>query len=138
MKLLQRFAIALVIITSLNVSAQNSTNAKMKTFIDALMKKMTLDEKIGQLNLPGAGDITTGGQASEDNSAIARKIKEGKVGGLFNIKGVEKITYEFMIDENRKSASFSNAECDILHNQSNIIELCVSLLTVDVHVSTIP
>ncbi len=58
-------------------------DAKMNTFIDALMKKMTLDEKIGQLNLPGSGDIVTG-QAG--NSDIAKKIKEGEVGGLFNIK----------------------------------------------------
>lgn len=61
---------------------------KMDQFISQLMKKMTLTEKLGQLNLPGAGDITTG-QASSSN--IAQKIKEGKVGGLFNIKGVEKI-----------------------------------------------
>src|SRR6476620_9771762 len=60
----------------------------MNTFVSALMKKMTLDEKLGQLNLPGAGDITTG-QAS--NSDIATKIMQGKVGGLFNIKGVDKI-----------------------------------------------
>jgi len=73
--------------------AQTTQNAKMKTFIDALMKKMTLEEKLGQLNLPGAGDIVTGGQAGEDNSQLAKKIKEGKVGGLFNIKGVEKIRY---------------------------------------------
>lgn len=63
-------------------------NAKMKTFIDALMKKMTLDEKIGQLNLPGSGDIVTGQAA---NSDIGKKIREGRVGGLFNIKGVDKI-----------------------------------------------
>jgi beta-glucosidase len=49
---------------------------------------MTLDEKLGQLNLPGAGDITTGQAQSSD---IGKKIEEGKVGGLFNIKGVEKI-----------------------------------------------
>jgi beta-glucosidase len=60
----------------------------MKTFVDALMKKMTLDEKIGQLNLPGAGDITTGQAGSSD---IGKKIREGKVGGLFNIKSVAKI-----------------------------------------------
>ena len=60
----------------------------MNTFITSLMSKMTLDEKLGQLNLPGAGDITTG-QAG--NSNIAGKIKEGKVGGLFNIKGADKI-----------------------------------------------
>lgn len=61
---------------------------KMKVFVDALMKKMTLDEKLGQLNLPGAGDITTGQAGS---SGIAKKIEEGKVGGLFNIKSVAKI-----------------------------------------------
>src|SRR5450432_1315171 len=72
---------------SVNSFSQNN-DAKMKSFIDALMQKMTLDEKIGQLNLPGSGDIVTG-QAG--NSDIAKKIKEGKVGGLFNIKGVEKI-----------------------------------------------
>ncbi|MEO8415665.1 MAG: beta-glucosidase BglX [Ginsengibacter sp.] len=66
----------------------NSGSYRMKTFIDALMKKMTLEEKIGQLNLPGAGDITTG-QAG--NSDIAKQIKEGKVGGLFNIKSEAKI-----------------------------------------------
>ena len=68
--------------------AQLSQSAQMKTFIDGLMKKMTLDEKLGQLNLPGSGDIVTGQAGSSD---IARKIQEGKVGGLFNIKTVAKI-----------------------------------------------
>jgi beta-glucosidase len=63
-------------------------NVKMKSFIDGLMKKMTLEEKIGQLNLPGSGDIVTGEAKSSD---IGRKIREGKVGGLFNIKSVAKI-----------------------------------------------
>src|SRR6266498_1655875 len=64
-------------------TAQTTQDAKMKSFIDVLMKKMTLDEKIGQLNLPGAGDITTGQAGSSD---IGKKISEGNVGGLFNIK----------------------------------------------------
>jgi beta-glucosidase len=68
--------------------AQVSTDVKMNSFIDALMKKMTIEEKIGQLNLPGSGDIVTGQASSSD---IGKKIREGKVGGLFNIKGVEKI-----------------------------------------------
>ena len=58
-------------------------DAKMNAFIANLMAKMTLDEKLGQLNLPAAGDITTGQANSSD---VAQKIKEGKVGGLFNIK----------------------------------------------------
>ena len=60
----------------------------MNRFIDALMKRMTVDEKIGQLNLPVTGDITTGQAKSSD---IAGRIKRGEVGGLFNLKGVEKI-----------------------------------------------
>ena len=75
----------LLLLASGTVMAQD---AKMKSFVDALMKKMTLTEKLGQLNLPGAGDISTG-QAG--NSDIAKKITEGKVGGLFNIKSVAKI-----------------------------------------------
>ena len=49
---------------------------------------MTLDEKIGQLNLPTAGDITTG-QANSSN--VSGAIQDGKVGGLFNVKSVQKI-----------------------------------------------
>jgi beta-glucosidase len=64
------------------------SDAKMNAFITSLLSKMTLEEKIGQLNLPGAGDITTGQAA---NSGIAGKIEKGEVGGLFNIKGVAKI-----------------------------------------------
>ncbi len=69
-------------------STGSTGNTEMNRFIGDLMKQMTLDEKIGQLNLPGAGDITTGQASSSD---IAKKIKEGKVGGLFNIKEVAKI-----------------------------------------------
>jgi beta-glucosidase len=88
MKALQRLTIGLFVFITFSASAQVTEEAKMKTFIDALMKKMTLDEKIGQLNLPGSGDIVTG-QAG--NSDIGLKITEGKVGGLFNIKSIEKI-----------------------------------------------
>jgi beta-glucosidase len=85
---MKRLLPTFLLLLSFYANAQNSNDAKMRTFIDALMKKMTLTEKIGQLNLPGSGDIVTG-QAS--NSDIGKKIKEGKVGGLFNIKSLEKI-----------------------------------------------
>lgn len=65
-----------------------SENKEMSRYIDDLMSKMTIEEKIGQLNLLGGGDITTG-QAK--NSNTAERVRAGEVGGLFNIKGVEKI-----------------------------------------------
>lgn len=60
----------------------------MDRFIDQLMKKMTLEEKIGQLNLPVTGEITTGQAKSSD---VAKRIRNGEVGGLFNLKGVKRI-----------------------------------------------
>jgi beta-glucosidase len=69
--------------------AKKTTAIKPKAeFVAELLSKMTLEEKLGQLNLPTSGDITTG-QANSSN--VAKNIEEGKVGGLFNIKSVKKI-----------------------------------------------
>nr|WP_231495079.1 beta-glucosidase BglX [Prevotella sp. P6B1] len=70
------------------VAAQTVDNTKMNQYIDRLMSQMTLKEKIGQLNLPVTGDIVTGEAKSSD---LAGKIRKGEVGGLFNLKGVDKI-----------------------------------------------
>lgn len=56
----------------------------MDVFVSRLMDKMTLQEKIGQLNLQVAGNITTGGTQDTEVSAL---IAEGKMGGVFNLKG---------------------------------------------------
>jgi len=90
---MKRYVLIIATLLSTHCLSAQTQDAKsgsyrMKSFIDALMKKMTLEEKIGQLNLPGSGDIVTG-QAG--NSDIAKKIEQGKVGGLFNIKSVAKI-----------------------------------------------
>ena len=74
---------------SLPVMAQApQTDVNMNRFVDRLMAQMTLKEKIGQFNLPVTGDIVTGQAKSSD---IAEKIRQGEVGGLFNLKGVGKI-----------------------------------------------
>jgi beta-glucosidase len=79
--------IGLVLVFCISLVSQ-AQDAKMNTFINQLMAKMTLEEKLGQLNLPSSGDFVTGAAASSD---IAKKIEAGKVGGLFNIKSVAKI-----------------------------------------------
>ncbi len=56
--------------------------------IDSLMALMTLEEKLGQLNLPAAGDVNTG---LAQSTGIIAKIKRGRVGGLFNVKTQKKI-----------------------------------------------
>ncbi len=86
--MLKKIVVAAVLGISLPTFAQQSPNV-MKQFVDGLMKKMTLDEKIGQLNLltPGGG-VATGAVVSKD---VEQKIKEGKVGGLFGVVGQDKV-----------------------------------------------
>lgn len=91
MKLKVTLTLCLLVLSSLLLNAQKKSVAddkKMKTYIDALMKKMTIDEKIGQLNLVGSGDVTTG---SMKNTGIGQKIKEGKIGAVMNVTSVEKV-----------------------------------------------
>jgi beta-glucosidase len=66
----------------------NSSQLSKVQFVEKLLQSMTLEEKLGQLNLPTSGDITTGQASSSD---IAKKIAKGEVGGLFNIKSAKKI-----------------------------------------------
>ena len=79
--------LAAAFLSTAAIQAQKSPQ-DMDRFIDALMKKMTVEEKIGQLNLPVSGEIVTG---QAQNSDVAKKIEQGLVGGLLNLKGVEKI-----------------------------------------------
>ena len=60
----------------------------MNRFVDQLMAQMTPEEKIGQLNLPVSGDIVTG-ELRQSN--VGDDIRQGRVGGLFNVKGASAI-----------------------------------------------
>lgn len=86
--LLKSALVALALSAAGQVQAQTNT-AKMNVFISTLMGKMTLEEKIGQLNLltPGGGTLT----GSVVSSDVEAKISKGNVGGLFGVIGVEKI-----------------------------------------------
>lgn len=66
----------------LQVQAQ-TPEAKMNTFVTKLMGQMTIDEKIGQLNLVTPGGFTATGATVSQN--VEANIKAGKVGGLFGI-----------------------------------------------------
>ncbi len=83
--------VVISIFTSPLVNAQTTNyqqDAKMNKFVSDLMAKMTLDEKIGQLNLVTPGGAVTGSVVSTDVDA---KIRNGQVGGLFGINGPDQI-----------------------------------------------
>jgi len=77
--------ILLALIISGLVRAQD---AKMDAFVSNLMSRMTVDEKIGQLNLVTPGGAVTGSVVSKD---VDDKIRKGMVGGLFGITGPDKV-----------------------------------------------
>jgi len=124
--------ILVVFLTSLmlNASAQtkkpvSAEEAKMNTFISNLMAKMTIDEKIGQLNLPSSGDITTGQANSSD---IGKKIKDGQVGGLFNIKGVDKIkAVQKVAVENSRMKIPLLFGMDVIHGYNTVFPIPLGL-----------
>jgi beta-glucosidase len=65
-----------------------AANQKMNTYISALMSKMTIEEKIGQLNLVTGGEATTGSAVSSD---VEGKIQRGQVGGIFSMTTPQRI-----------------------------------------------
>jgi beta-glucosidase len=87
--MLKKIACLFLFAVSLSASAQKGKPDKMGEFVAALMQKMTIDEKIGQLNLliPG-GAAVTGSVVSSD---VEAKIRKGNVGGLFGIIGADRI-----------------------------------------------
>ena len=68
-------------------AAGGSGNTEMDKFIDSLMGRMTLEEKIGQMNLlTWDGSLQTG---VEKSKGVSEKIARGVVGGLFNVGSLD-------------------------------------------------
>ena len=97
----------------------------MKEFVDELMAKMTLQEKIGQLNLQVAGDIVTGGAVNTD---VGQKIAAGQMGGVFNLKGAEKIRelQEVAVNHSRLGIPLI-VGMDVIHGYETIFPIPLAL-----------
>ncbi|RWY51014.1 beta-glucosidase BglX [Mucilaginibacter gilvus] len=81
-------AAAMLVLPLGNAVAQTQPDAKMNAFVSGLMKKMTVDEKIGQLNLVTSGMAITG---SVTNNGVDNGIAKGQIGGIFGLYGVENV-----------------------------------------------
>lgn len=116
------------VITASAVTAMATPQAdkgKMDQFIDNLMGKMTLQEKIGQLNLPVSGEIVTGQVKSSD---VAGKIRKGQVGGLFNVKGVENIreVQKIAVEQSRLKIPLLFG-MDVIHGYETVFPIPLAL-----------
>ena len=79
---------ALILPPVMAMAQGGSGDAKMDAFVKQLMAKMTLDEKIGQLNLVTSGRALTG---SVVNKGVEDGIKKGEIGGIFGVYGTDYI-----------------------------------------------
>ena len=122
-----RFLLTAVITASASTARapKKADKDKMDQFIDNLMGKMTLQEKIGQLNLPVSGEIVTGQAKSSD---VAGKIRKGQVGGLFNVKGVENIreVQKIAVEQSRLKIPLLFG-MDVIHGYETVFPIPLAL-----------
>ena len=106
-------------------SPVSDSDAEMNRFISELMDKMTLQEKLGQLNLPSGGDLTTGPVVDSD---LAEMIRHGEIGGYFNVKGVGKIRelQRIAVEETRLGIPLV-VGADIIHGFQTVFPIPLAL-----------
>jgi beta-glucosidase len=75
----------LLFICTLNVSAQAKKADAIDAKVNALLAKMTLEEKVGQLN-QYTGDRNATGPLAKSTGKLD-EIKQGKVGSMLNVRG---------------------------------------------------
>lgn len=122
---LNKFIMASAMTLSLSLTASADGQKEMDKFINGLMSKMTMQEKIGQLNLPVTGEIVTGQAKSSD---VAAQIRDGRVGGLFNLKGVERIkeVQRIAVEESRLGIPLLFG-MDVIHGYETVFPIPLAL-----------
>lgn len=120
------FVAAILLFAGCGTPTSNSGDSEMDAYVSDLMAKMTIQEKIGQLNLvtPGGG-ILTGSVVSTD---VESKIKEGKVGGIFGVYGPEKTkqAQKLAVEESRLGIPMLFGS-DVIHGYKTTFPLPLGL-----------
>jgi Beta-glucosidase-related glycosidases len=126
-KAMRKQLLSVLLICAAMTSCVQTKETEMDRFIDDLMSNMTIEEKLGQLNLPASdgGDIVTGQTQSTD---LGIKIKQGLVGGVFNIKGVEKIreVQRIAVEESRLKIPLLFG-MDVIHGYETIFPIPIGM-----------
>ncbi|MCQ2328888.1 MAG: beta-glucosidase BglX [Paludibacteraceae bacterium] len=97
--------------------------SKEERFVNRLMRQMTFEEKLGQLNLlPVLGEITTGATVGEYD--LGDRIAKGEVGGLFNLKGVDNVrnAQRIAVEESRLGIPLLFG-MDVIHGYETIFPI---------------
>ncbi|QNL52433.1 beta-glucosidase BglX [Olivibacter sp. SDN3] len=127
---------ALFLAEPITVQAQRKTTKKltslskpvdqpMDAFVSDLLAKMTLEEKIGQLNLPTGGEATTG---SAVNTDLEKKIRAGEVGGVFSLTTPDRVrkTQELAVNHSRLKIPLIFGQ-DVIHGYKTLFPIPLGL-----------
>lgn len=120
---MKKILFIIFVLTSMSTFSQNTS--KKEQFIRNLMQKMTLDEKIGQLNLLTGGEATTGSSVS---TGVEEKIKAGNVGGIFSLSSPAKIrkTQEIAMKNSRLKIPIVFG-MDVIHGYKTVFPIPLAL-----------
>ena len=129
-----KYPLALLLAFTLSVTKGFSANHQMKNeqpskpmneFVSELMSKMTVQEKIGQLNLLPSGDIQTG---VSENSSVSEAIRQGRLGAILNLKGVDNIrkVQQMAVEESRLGIPLIFG-MDVIHGYETIFPIPLAL-----------
>lgn len=93
MKITQFFTITIMsVMTVSTINAQQKLNPEIEKKIDVLMSKMTLEEKVGQMNqYNGFWDVTGPAPVGGTAEQKYENIKKGLVGSMLTVRGVKEV-----------------------------------------------
>ena len=123
MKLTKLFS---VLAAAAVLAAGCEKKSEMDKFIDDLMSKMTLEEKLGQMNLPTCpSDIVTGNEMCEN---ILENIRAGRVGAILNTYGYDNILpyQKAAVEESRLGIPLLTG-LDVIHGHKTVFPIPLGL-----------
>ena len=129
---MKRLVLFIIVVLSVTMSfaAKNKKKVQlqlkpMTEFVGELMSKMTVQEKIGQLNLLPSGDIQTG---ISENSSVSEAIRNGRLGAILNLKGVDNIqkVQQMAVEESRLGIPLIFG-MDVIHGYETIFPIPLAL-----------
>lgn len=105
----------------LSIATATAQKQTMSEYIDKLMAKMTVEEKIGQLNLLPGNDINTG---EIMNSPLAELVQRGQLGAVLNVKGVAKVRslQQYAVQKSRLGIPLLIGQ-DVIHGYETVLPI---------------
>lgn len=124
--LLRNLLIAACLCPAAACSVSNESGDKeMDRFVSDLMDRMTVREKLGQLNLPTGGDLVTGTVMESD---LGEMIRNQEIGGFLNVKGADKIRELQRIATEETSLKIPLlAGADIIHGYETVFPIPLAM-----------